>query len=194
MKQPGLVLGSSSPYRKALLERFAIPFQCASPEIDETPQEGESAEALALRLATEKAEVLAARFSNHLIIGSDQVATVNDTILGKPKNFATARQQLAEQSGKMVIFHTAIAVLHSKSGHIYRDNVITYVQFKRLAEDTILHYLEREKPFDCAGSFKSEGLGICLFESISSDDPTALIGLPLIKTVALLGKHGFSVL
>lgn len=194
MEQPALVLGSSSPYRQALLKRLGIPFQCASPEIDETPLPGEPAEMLAVRLATAKAKALEPDFDNHLIIGSDQVACVDNMILGKPEDYGTAKDQLASQSGKTVAFHTAIAILNSQSGKIYQDNVVTYVQFRRLEQDAITRYLEREKPLDCAGSFKSEGLGICLFESIRSDDPTALIGLPLIKTVEFLSRHGLPVL
>jgi MAF protein len=188
-----LVLASSSPYRRQLLERLRLDFQTGTPAIDETPAPGETGENLVLRLAESKARALATRYPSHLIIGSDQVATLGETILGKPGNLPAAQGQLKAQSGRRVSFYTGVAVIDSQTGRVYSDIDRTVVQFRQLPATAVSRYLEREKPFDCAGSFKCEGLGISLFDAIKTDDPTALTGLPLIKLCQLLRKHGLEI-
>jgi 7-methyl-GTP pyrophosphatase len=199
---PKLVLASSSLYRKELLERLQLPFQSTSPDIDETRQPGESPEDLVKRLSEEKARALAPSFPNHLIIGSDQVAvldnappkykaalTPNLEILTKPGCYKAAFEQLKSQSGKQITFLTGLALLNSKTNHAEVDIVTTEVVFRQLSNEEITHYLHQDTPYDCAGSFKSEGLGITLFDSIHSSDPTALIGLPLIRLGQMLRKY-----
>jgi septum formation protein len=185
-----LVLASSSPYRRQLLSRLGIPFFAVSPDIDERPLVGENPEALALRLAQQKAEALAAAYPRHWIIGSDQVAVLAGKPLGKPGNLAQATAQLRASSGTRVDFITALCLLNSASGEKLSDQDCTSVYFRELQDDEIARYLAAEQPFDCAGSFKAEGLGITLFDKITSDDPAALIGLPLIKLAGMLRAMG----
>ena len=185
-----LVLASTSPYRRALLERFQLPFQTVSPEVDETPLPGEIPPATADRLALEKAHAVATRFPDALIIGSDQVAHLGDDVFGKPGTIERAVEQLRRMSGHTVVFHTAVALLNSRTGRTHCTAVPTQVKFRELSDAEIVRYVERERPLDCAGSAKSEGLGITLLESLSGDDPTALIGLPLIALSRLLRSEG----
>lgn len=191
---PPLVLASSSIYRRALLHKLGVPFIAESPSIDETPQPHEAADALVQRLALAKAVALAAKYPAHLIIGSDQAASLDGKILGKPGNSANAFEQLRACSGRRVIFFTGLTLLDSRNG--LSETVIEpfSVSFRQLSDEQIRRYLEREQPFDCAGSFKAEGLGIALFESMHGDDPNALIGLPLIRLVTLLQQAGISVI
>ncbi|WP_371372444.1 nucleoside triphosphate pyrophosphatase [Thalassotalea aquiviva] len=189
-----LVLGSTSVFRKALLEKFNLTFECAKPDIDETPLENELPEYLVARLASEKAEAVAKEFSEHLIIGSDQVAVCDGNILGKPGNFNNAVKQLTSFSGKTVTFLTGLCLLNTSNGNKQVIVEPFQVVFRDLTIDEIENYVSAEQPFDCAGSFKSEGLGICLFKRLIGDDPNTLIGLPLIRLNALLRNEGFDVL
>ncbi len=189
-----LVLASTSPFRRELLQKLNIPFQCAKPNIDEAPKEGETSLQLVERLAVEKAQAVSAQFENALIIGSDQVALCDGEILGKPHNFANAVKQLEKFSQKVVTFYTGLCVYNTETKQTLSLVEPFYVHFKALSATDITHYLHAEQPYNCAGSFKSEGLGICLFEKLSGDDPNTLIGLPLIKLVALLKKQGLDVL
>lgn len=188
-----VLLASSSRYRRRLLERLHLPFIWASPDIDESPQPGEAAEHLVRRLAEAKARALAASHPGHLIIGSDQVACLGETILGKPGNLANARQQLRASSGQTVRFLTGLCLLNSGSDHCQVLVEPFEVHFRRLSDQQIDRYLEKEQPFDCAGSFKSEGLGIALFEELRGRDPNALIGLPLIALIDLLQAEGIEI-
>lgn len=185
-----LVLASSSRYRRALLERLGLTFDCASPDIDEVALPTEQPSALVQRLSQGKAQALASNFPDHLIIGSDQVACCADTVLGKPGTAAKAHDQLALLSGQRVEFLTGLALLNTRSSSLHIDIDRTTVQFRHLSAAEIAAYVEREQPLDCAGSFKSEGLGVALFESIDNADPSALIGLPLIKLCAMLRQEG----
>ncbi|MEM7218921.1 MAG: nucleoside triphosphate pyrophosphatase [Pseudomonadota bacterium] len=187
---PRLVLASSSRYRRALLERLGVEFAAASPDIDESRARGESPESLVRRLAHGKAQALAARFPEHLIIGSDQVAALGDDVLGKPGTAANAEAQLARLSGQRVAFLTGLTVLDSARQTSVTELDRTMVQFRELSAAEIRSYVAREQPLDCAGSFKSEGLGVTLFERIDSQDPTGLIGLPLIQVCACLRRFG----
>ena len=192
---PGPVgLASSSPYRRQLLAQLLPQFDCQNPAIDEAPQGGESAEQLVTRLAQSKAAEVAKSRPNCLIIGSDQVALLDRDILTKPGNFDNAYQQLAACSGHEVLFLTGLCVLNSHNGQYQTTVEPCRVKFRKLTDADIRHYLMIEQPFDCAGSFKAEGLGISLFEYIRSDDPNSLIGLPLIKLNQLLAKFGFNCL
>lgn len=185
-----LILGSTSVYRRALLERLRIPFAVESPHVDETPLPGEPPEALARRLALAKAQAVAARFPAAVVIGSDQVADLGCLALGKPGTHARAVKQLQQMSDQVVIFHTAIAVVCIDTGFSQEALAAVKVKFRPLSARTIENYLQAEQPYDCAGSAKSEGLGIALLERIDSDDPTALVGLPLIRTATLLRAAG----
>jgi MAF protein len=193
MSSRTIVLGSTSPFRKALLEKLNIPFECASPNIDESELDNETPKNLVERLALEKAKAITG-FSDALIIGSDQVAVFNNEILGKPHNFDNALAQLTKFSGNAVTFYTGLCVLDSASNKSLSLVEPFTVHFKDLTQDEITQYLHAEEPYSCAGSFKSEALGICLFKKLEGDDPNTLIGLPLIKLVALLKQHGFDVL
>ncbi|MGP4844274.1 Maf family protein [Marinobacter sp. 1Y8] len=187
MNTQPLLLASSSPYRKALIERLRIPFTCASPDIDETAMPFETAETLTLRLAEQKARALANDYPHHLIIGSDQVALLpNGEILTKPGNYDTAFRQLQASSGQGVTFLTGLAVLNAETGEMHRLCEPFKVHFRTLAAQDIEHYLRTEEPYDCAGSFKMEGLGITLFSRFDGRDPNSLIGLPLIALIDLL--------
>ncbi|MEW5755952.1 MAG: nucleoside triphosphate pyrophosphatase [Pseudomonadota bacterium] len=189
-----LVLASTSPYRKELLQRLGLPFETAAPEVDESRAPGELAEDLVRRLAEQKARAVAARFPDSLIIGSDQVAVLGDTILGKPGTHERAVEQLTAASGRHVSFLTGLCLHNSRTGHSQVDMIPFHVVFRHLTPRQIEHYLRQEQPYNCAGSFKSEGLGIALFERLEGDDPTALIGLPLIRLVRMLEREGISVL
>lgn len=181
-----LLLASSSKYRRQLLERLGLPFESNSPDIDETPLPGESPEALVVRLAEAKARALASNYPNFLIIGSDQVACVDGQILGKPGTVERAEAQLAALSGNSVHFYTGLALLNPVARRVQVDMDTTEVQFRELTTQEISAYIAREQPLDCAGSFKSEGLGVALFERIATEDPAALIGLPLVKLCEML--------
>lgn len=186
MKSSRLVLASSSPYRRELLEKLGIEFAWAAPAINETPVKGEPPEQLALRLSQQKAEALSGTFRNHLIIGSDQVAHLSGKILGKPMTHNAAVLQLRACSGKEVKFVTGLCLLNSATSHI-QLTIDTYsVKFRRLTDEQIENYLRRERPYDCAGSFKSEALGVSLFEWMKGKDPNTLIGLPLIELTNML--------
>ena len=186
-----LILASTSIYRKALLERLRIPFEIVSPKVDETPLPGESTLTLALRLAKAKAAAVAQDHPDAWVIGSDQVADFLGTAIGKPGNFERALAQLQLMRGATVTFHTALCLMH---GHLETTlNVPTEVTFRKLPDDILEAYLLAEEPYDCAGSAKSEGLGISLLEAMKSDDPTALIGLPLIALSGLLRAAGFAI-
>ena len=185
-----LVLGSTSRYRRELLSRFRLPFDTASPDVDETPQPGESPAALALRLALAKAHAVADKYPNAVVIGSDQVADLNGQPLGKPLEHAKAVAQLQAMSGQSMLFHTAVAVVCKATGFVQSDTAVVRTVFRSLSDAEIERYLRAEEPYDCAGSAKSEGLGITLLDAIESDDPTALIGLPLIRTARMLRAAG----
>lgn len=187
---PAIILASSSPYRRALLQRLALPFSCATPAIDEQQQPGEQAVDLVCRLAREKAGAVAAHLDSGLIIGSDQVAVLDNRILGKPLSHERAMTQLARASGQTVVFHTGICVHNAETSRQQCESIATYVRFRQLQQEEIERYLQSEQPYDCAGSFKSEGLGISLLEKINGDDTTALIGLPLIRLAAMLRNEG----
>jgi septum formation protein len=184
-----LILASTSVYRRELLERLRIPFEVVAPKVDETPLTGESTLDLALRLAQAKAAAVAKEYPDAWVIGSDQVADLCGAAIGKPGNFERALAQLQLMRGQTVTFHTALCLM---KGEIQMTlSVPTEVRFRKLADDILENYLLAEEPYDCAGSAKSEGLGISLLESIKSDDPTALIGLPLIALSGLLRDAGF---
>lgn len=187
-----LVLASTSAYRRELLQRFDLPFEVARPDIDETPLPGEAPQATAERLAVEKARAVAARFPDALIIGSDQVAYMGEALFGKPGTVERAVAQLKSMSGRTVIFHTALALLNTRSGHVQVEAVPTEVRFRSLSDDEIVRYVDKERPLDCAGSAKSEGLGIALLDALSGDDPNALIGLPLIALARMLRNEGIA--
>jgi septum formation protein len=188
-----IVLASSSAYRKALLARLGLDFTSLPPDIDESPLPGESPAATATRLAQAKAETIAALRPSSLIIGSDQVAVLGDAVLGKPMGHDAAVRQLRAMSGRTVIFHTAICLVDAENGELQCANVPTTVNMRELADDAIERYLRRDRPYDCAGSAKIEALGIALVEKVESDDPTALIGLPLITLVSMLKRAGVTV-
>lgn len=194
MKSQLLVLASTSPYRAELLSRLQIPFETAAPDIDETPQAGESARQTSWRLSQAKAREIAPRYPDALIIGSDQVALLDGQQIGKPMNHDNAVRQLQSMSGKTVEFHTALSLLNSSTQQIQTEIALTRVTFRKLGDDEINRYLLKEQPYNCAGSAKSEGLGIALIERMEGDDPNALIGLPLILLVSMLNKQGVSVL
>lgn len=187
-----LVLASTSRYRRELLARLALPFETAAPDVDETPRAGEAPRELALRLALEKAQAVAARKPQAIVIGSDQVADLHGQPLGKPGTHERAAAQLARMSGQTVLFHTAVAVMQASRGFAQSSLATVTVRFRTLDAATIERYLLAEQPYDCAGSAKSEGLGIALLQAIESDDPTALIGLPLIRTAQLLRAAGLT--
>ena len=189
-----LVLGSTSRYRRELLSRLNLPFEVDGPDVDETPQSGESPRELALRLALAKARTVAARHPEAVVIGSDQVADLAGQPLGKPGEHARAVQQLRQMRGQTVVFQTALAVVCLATGFEQLDLAAVRVKFRDLSDEEIENYLQAEKPYDCAGSAKSEGLGIALLDSIENDDPTALVGLPLIRTTRMLRAAGVKLL
>jgi septum formation protein len=185
-----LVLASSSAYRKELLSRLQLPFEVAVPDIDETPLPGETPSATALRLAREKAAAVAAKMPGAIVIGSDQVATLDDEQIGKPGNHANALAQLQKMRGREVIFHTALCVWDGRNNTAQVENIQTVVKFRDLPDDELDAYLRIEQPYDCAGSAKNEALGIAILERIDSSDPTALTGLPLIALTGMLRNLG----
>jgi septum formation protein len=184
------VLASSSPYRRELLARLRLEFEVKTPGVDETARRGEAAGATALRLAQAKARAVSGEFSRALVIGCDQVAALEGTCLGKPGSHDNAVAQLKAMRGKTVVFHTAVALLNSETGAMQAADVPTTVRFRDYSDSEIGRYLEVERPYDCAGSAKIEGLGIVLVERVSSDDPSALIGLPLMRLAAMLRVEG----
>jgi septum formation protein len=188
-----LILGSTSVYRKELLSRLRLPFTVEAPDVNETPMTGELPLQLAQRLALAKARAVAARFPQSVVIGSDQVADLEGQSLGKPGNFERALTQLRAMQGKVVVFHTALAVVCDASGFCQQDVAPVWVKFRTMDDAEITRYLLAEEPYDCAGSAKSEGLGIALLERIDNDDPTALVGLPLIRTASMLRAAGISI-
>lgn len=190
MDKPPLVLGSTSRYRRELLERLRLPFDVARPEVDETPQPGETPRALALRLALEKARAVAAKHPDAVVIGADQVADLAGEPIGKPGTHERAVEQLTRMSGREVVFQTALAVVRRTTGFERALLAPVRVRFRTLSAGEIERYLRLEQPYDCAGSAKSETLGIALLDAIESDDPTALVGLPLIRTAQLLREAG----
>lgn len=189
-----IVLASSSPYRKTLLERLRIPFSVASPAVEEDLHPGESPSAYVTRLARAKAQAVTRQYPDALIIGSDQCAVLDGQILGKPGSRGRAQHQLAECSSKAVVFHTGLCLLDAHTAEAQVDDVTYTVHFRNLSARAIDGYLDLETPFDCAGSFKAEGLGVALFERMEGEDPTALIGLPLIRLCAMLRDCGIDVL
>ena len=188
-----LVLASSSPYRRELLARLQLPFEAISPDVDETPLPNEAPQDTALRLAQLKASAVTEKYPDALIIGSDQVALLNGQQLGKPHTFENAKRQLLAASGQAVVFHTALSLLNSRSGNMQACVVPITVRFRVLSLEQIERYLKKEQPFNCAGSAKSEGLGIALIERFEGDDPNALVGLPLIALVGMLNNEGVAV-
>jgi len=187
---PPLILGSTSRYRAELLQRLRLPFEAVAPRVDETPQPGEAPAALALRLALAKAHEVAARYSAAVVIGSDQVADLDGQPIGKPGTHQRAVEQLQAMRGRSVVFQTAVAVVRADTGFAQARLAPVTVRFRALSDAEIEYYLRTEQPYDCAGSAKCETLGIALLDAIDSDDPTALIGLPLIRTSALLREAG----
>ena len=190
-----LILASTSEYRKALLARIVSRFECAPPDVDETPVNNETAPQLAERLAQAKAKAVAKDYSEShaLVIGSDQVACVDGKILGKPGNFNNAFKQLSECSGKTVTFYTGLSLVNTKNTTCETTVETFSVSFRNLTPQQITHYLKYEEPYNCAGSFKSEGMGVSLFTSMDGDDPNTLIGLPLIKLTKMLADNGYDV-
>jgi septum formation protein len=189
-----LILGSTSTYRRELLSRLHLPFEVAAPEVDETPLANETPLELARRLALSKAHAVAARFPDAVVIGSDQVADMGGKSLGKPGTHDRAIAQLRRMRGQMVVFHTAVAVVCAASGFEQLDVAPVRVTFRNLSDEEVESYLRAEQPYDCAGSARSEGLGIALLDAIDSDDPTALVGLPLIRTCRMIRAAGVKVL
>lgn len=189
-----IVLASSSPYRKELLSKILNDFTCESPDIDEPQLPSESFEKMAERLSFEKAKALQSEYPNALIIGSDQVASIDGQILRKPLNKERNLEQLKLCQGKTALFHTGLCLLNTRTGE-YQSSVETYAtKFRNLNDQQLANYIEREKPYNCAGGFKMEGLGISLFEAIEGKDPNILIGLPLIRLIDMLANEGVSVL
>jgi len=189
-----LILASSSPYRRELLERLKIPFEAISPEVDETPRPGETPDQLVERLAVEKARKVAAQHPASLVIGSDQVAVYNGTIVGKPHSHDKAVEQLRLASGRTVTLYTGLVLMNSSTNHIQHEVIPYRVTFRALSSNQIENYLRQEQPYSCAGSVKSEGLGIALLEKFEGDDPNTLIGLPLIRLVRMLENEGFKII
>ena len=193
MDNKKLILASSSPFRRALLSRLMMPFDVIAPDIDETPLPNESAIDLVLRLAMEKAKTVAEQKKDALVIGSDQVAVHgNDGIVGKPADHDHAMRQLRQASGETIVLYTGLSLVNSSTGHIQSDVVPYTVKFKTLTEDQIESYLSKEKPYGCSGSLRADGLGIALLARFEGDDPTALIGLPLIRLVSMLEAEGMA--
>ncbi|MEY3474379.1 MAG: hypothetical protein RL087_837 [Pseudomonadota bacterium] len=192
--QRTLILGSTSRYRRELLSRIGVPFETAAPQVDETPLPGETPVQIARRLALAKARAVARRFPQAVVIGSDQVADLAGEPLGKPGTHERATEQLRRMRGRTVVFQTALAVVCEATGFTAEDLAPVEVRFRDLSDSEIEHYLRAEQPYDCAGSAKSEGLGIALLEAIHSDDPTALVGLPLIRTCRMIRAAGIELL
>jgi septum formation protein len=193
MSVPHIILASSSPYRRQLLERLGLPFQVVRPNVDESARAGESAAALVERLALAKARAVAQRRQGALVIGADQVAVQAGKIVGKPSDHAQAHRQLRQASGNSVTLYTGLALVNSDNGRSQSDVIPFRVLFRQLSEQQIDNYLQREQPYDCAGAVKAEGLGIALLQRLEGDDPSALIGLPLIRLVQMLEYEGVNV-
>lgn len=191
---PNLILASSSPFRQELLARLNLPFKVISPDIDESPLNGEKPEETALRLAQLKAKKVAETNPQALIIGCDQVATLDGLQLGKPGTHENAVKQLQLMRGRTVVFHSALCLFNAKNNHMQAEVVPCKVDFRHLSDEQIEHYLQTEKPYNCAGSAKSEGLGIALIARMHGTDPNALIGLPLIKLIDMLNNENVSVI
>jgi len=189
-----LILASSSPYRRELLERLQLPFSVVSPDVDETPLTGESPEQTALRLAQKKARKVGESHPDSLVIGCDQVATLDGLQLGKPLTHDNAVNQLRLMRGRSVAFHSALCLFNAATGNMQAEDVVYEVGFRQLSDEQIENYLHKEQPYHCAGSAKSEGLGIALIEWMRGDDPNALIGLPLIRLVTMLQNEGVAVI
>jgi MAF protein len=189
-----LILGSSSPFRREILAKLGLAFSCVSPSIDESHRTGELAEQLVMRLAEAKAKAAAGSNANALVIGSDQVAVLDGEIIGKPGDHASAVKQLRAAAGRRVEFHTGLTLFNSRTGRTQTVDERFSVHFRALSDDQIENYLQAEQPYNCAGSFKSEGLGIALFERLEGDDPNTLIGLPLIRLIAMLEAEGVRVI
>ncbi|MEX0565269.1 MAF protein [Raoultella ornithinolytica] len=187
-----LILASTSPWRRMLLEKLSVPFECAAPEVDETSHPGESARQLVVRLAQAKAQALASRYPQHLIIGSDQVCVLDGEITGKPHSEENACLQLRKASGTIVTFYTGLALYNSANGHLQTECEPFDVHFRHLSDREIEAYVRKENPLQCAGSFKSEGLGIALFERLEGRDPNTLVGLPLIALCQMLRREGYN--
>lgn len=187
-----LILASTSPWRRMLLEKLSVPFECATPDVDETPLPGETARQLVVRLAQNKAQALAARYPQHLIIGADQVCVLDGEITGKPHTEENAHRQLRKASGSIVTFYTGLALYNSANGHLQTECEPFDVHFRRLSDQEIDNYIRKENPLQCAGSFKSEGLGITLFERLEGRDPNTLVGLPLIALCQMLRREAFN--
>ena len=189
-----LILASSSPYRRALLARLKIPFETVSPNVDEAPRPGETPPALVERLSIEKARKIASEHPDALVIGSDQVAVYNGNVVGKPHNHEHAVAQLREASGRTVTLYTGLALVNAKTGGMQSEVIPYRVTFRKLTDQQIENYLLKEQPYSCAGSVKSEGLGIALLERFDGDDPNTLIGLPLIRLTRMLEHEGVFVI
>ncbi len=192
--QPELILGSTSIYRRELLERLKIPFRVEAPDIDETPLQNETPQQLVERLSIEKARTVAAKNPSSLVIGSDQVAVHNGKIVGKPLTHDKAMQQLREANGKEIVLYTGLSVVNADTGESLTEVIPFHVVFRKLTEDQLENYLHKEQPYHCAGSVKSEGLGIALLERFDGEDPNTLIGLPLIRLIRMLEHFGVSIL
>ena len=189
-----LILASTSPFRKTILEKLSVSFETASPNVDETALENETPKQLVERLSIAKAKAVADKNENALVIGSDQVSVINNEIIGKPHTHENAVKQLQNASGKTVTFYTGLC-LYNSSTHQYQSEVVPFnVVFRSLSNQQIENYLRKEEPYNCAGSFKSEALGIVLFEKLEGDDPNTIMGLPLIRLVKMLEKENFSIL
>jgi septum formation protein len=191
--QTKIILASSSPFRQQLLDRLQLDYEIHAPNIDETINPGEDAVAYVCRLAESKARHVAQNYPEAIVIGSDQCALLNDRILGKPGSHENALQQLREAQGKTVVFHTGVCVVKLSTGFSAVENVPFEVDFRVLSDQQLEHYLRAEQPYQCAGSFKAEGYGSCLFSKMRGDDPSALIGLPLFRLVAMLENAGIEV-
>lgn len=194
MNSQPLVLASTSPYRRELLARLQLPFQVADPRIDETPLPGETARQTSWRLSRAKAQAAAQQHPDALIIGSDQVAMLDEQQLGKPHTHTNAVRQLTSMRGKTVHFHTALTLLNARTGNVQTEVAVNSVTFRQLSDQQIEHYLTKEQPYNCAGSAKSEGLGIALISQMEGADPNALIGLPMILLVDMLSNEGVQVI
>ena len=192
--RPELILGSTSIYRRELLERLKIPFRVVAPDIDETPYEGETPQQLVARLALEKAQSVAINNPGSLVIGSDQVAVHGGKIVGKPHSHDRAMEQLREANGKQITLYTGLSLVHADSGEELTEVIPFQVLFRQLTEQQLESYLLKEQPYHCAGSVKSEGLGIALLERFEGEDPNTLIGLPLIRLIRMLEHFGISVI
>lgn len=192
--QKKLILASSSPFRRQLLERLRLEFECVSPDLDETVRDGEAASDYVYRLAAAKAEHVASSHAEAVVIGSDQCALLDGEILGKPGTHARALQQLRQAQGKTVMFHTGLCVVDRSAGFREVAVVPFEVEFRKLADSQLERYLRIEQPYQCAGSFKAEGYGVCLFSALRGDDPNALIGLPLLSLVGMLERAGVVVI